>query len=83
MAEVRRWRCGSCKEIFPDTEVLIAKHPFAAGSISGCPRCSAALDSEAVLVCDVPGCDEDVSCGWPSKSGYRRTCSEHHKSEAL
>lgn len=75
----RRWRCESCNEIFPDTETLIAPHPFASGSISGCPRCKAALDSGAALVCDEPECTESVSCGWPSPDGYRNTCHAHWK----
>ena len=27
--------------------------------------------------CDEPGCIERNTCGWPSPSGYRRTCSNH------
>ena len=74
---MRRWRCGSCREVYLDTEVLIAKHPFASGSICGCPRCKAAFDSTAELICDEPGCTEEASCGGPSPKGYRRTCYKH------
>ena len=81
MAEVNRWRCESCQTIFPDTEALIGPHPFAEGSITGCPRCKAAHDSGAALICDEPGCDEESSCGWPSPVGYRRTCHRHFRSE--
>jgi len=28
-------------------------------------------------ICDEPGCFEDVSCGFPTENGYRRTCYEH------
>jgi hypothetical protein len=27
--------------------------------------------------CDEPGCERHADCGWPSPSGYRRTCGEH------
>ncbi len=77
MAEIRRWRCESCQEIFPDTEILVGKHPFAAGSISGCPKCKAAFDESATMICDEPGCGKSVSCGWPSSAGYRNTCHTH------
>lgn len=33
---------------------------------------------KAVLqMCDVPGCYEAHSCGWPSEAGYRTTCYDH------
>lgn len=28
-------------------------------------------------MCDEPGCKEPITCGTPTPSGYRRTCSEH------
>lgn len=28
-------------------------------------------------VCDEPGCFRYATCGWPSETGYRRTCYEH------
>ncbi len=31
------------------------------------------------MQCDEPGCNKQGTCGWPSDTGYRRTCSEHHK----
>lgn len=32
-------------------------------------------------LCDEPNCLNDVSCGWPSEKGYRRTCIEHYISK--
>lgn len=32
-------------------------------------------------VCDEPGCFEHANCGWPSDTGYRRTCYEHSNFE--
>lgn len=31
-----------------------------------------------VHLCDVEGCDAEVTCGWPTGGGYRQTCSRHH-----
>ena len=31
------------------------------------------------MTCDEDGCNKQITCGWPSDSGYRRTCSEHKK----
>ena len=27
--------------------------------------------------CDEPGCKAEADCGWPSSTGYRRTCGVH------
>lgn len=29
--------------------------------------------------CDEPGCKKQASWGFPTKDGYRRTCTEHHE----
>lgn len=34
---------------------------------------------EALSLCDEPGCFDEISCGWPSENGYRRTCGKHYK----
>ena len=34
---------------------------------------------EVLHLCDETDCYKDVSCGWPSDKGYRRTCSKHYK----
>ena len=28
-------------------------------------------------MCDEPGCFDDASCGFPTETGYRRTCYNH------
>jgi len=33
------------------------------------------------MTCDEPGCDKQVSCGWPSKDGYRNTCGKHWRKD--
>ena len=36
---------------------------------------------EALSLCDEPGCFDEISCGWPSENGYRRTCGKHMKKD--
>lgn len=59
-----------------ETDVLTAKNPFdMSDQISGCPKC---LQINTIIyACDEPGCWRDVSCGTPTKDGYRSTCGEH------
>lgn len=38
----------------------------------------AAEEAERVAnTCDVPGCGQTISAGWPVLGGYRRTCHAH------
>lgn len=32
-------------------------------------------------MCDEPGCEEEASCGYPTATGYRRTCFTHYSPE--
>jgi hypothetical protein len=32
-----------------------------------------------IHLCDEPDCFDDISTGWPSDNGYRRTCSNHYR----
>jgi hypothetical protein len=32
--------------------------------------------------CDEPGCEQEATCGWPSDTGYRRTCGPHMREYA-
>lgn len=34
-------------------------------------------------MCDEPGCKEPISCGTPTPTGYRRTCSDHYPRATL
>lgn len=79
MSDVIRWRCKFCREIFLQSELLSAPHPFSTGSIPGCPRCKNTFGTEAEVACDEPGCDEDASCGWPSPEGYRHAMLPHEE----
>lgn len=71
-----RWRCEECKKIFNESELLQAQNPFDIHqTISGCPNCKAVEDF--INICDEPGCDREATCGFPTPSGYRRTCGDH------
>jgi len=69
------WRCTECRwtgriaqmETLPNT-----KHDLV---YQVCPLCGAA--DHFMLICDEPGCELDVTCGWNSSGGYRRTCGKH------
>lgn len=33
--------------------------------------------ADRINACDEPGCTREATCGFPTPSGYRRTCGEH------
>jgi len=73
---MRRCKCTECGRVIPTSKMLIAPHPFDSDDIvSGCPHCQSI--EKFVLLCDVHGCSEIASCGWPSEDGYRATCYNH------
>ena len=77
-ATARLYRCMECDWTCNGDFILTAKNPFdpSGDTITGCPNCKAI---ESFLpVCDVEGCHEPVSCGWPSHGGYRQTCGRHY-----
>lgn len=79
---VKQWRCKECREVIPASKLLQAPSPFDDDDLLvGCPHCKQCNDGFA-LVCDEPGCQSDATCGFPTKAGYRNTCSKHWKREA-
>jgi phage FluMu protein Com len=73
---INRWRCETCREISLDANLLKAFNPFDRSEvIVGCPKCKSVNDFTAV--CDEEGCVQQVSCGTPTPTGYRNTCSKH------
>lgn len=71
-----RVKCKECHWKGKLTELLQAKNPFDSEyTITGCPECKS-VDSTSI-VCDEPGCWENISCGTPTKNGYRSTCHKH------
>ena len=71
-----RWRCKECCWRGEQKDIKRAPNPFdTEREVWGCPSC---LDVECLeQVCDVEGCWEMYSCGWPSPTGYRQTCGKH------
>lgn len=77
-ARMHRWECKNCNHIVNDDELLAATNPFDADDvIYGCPNCKSIEGFHNI--CDEPGCRQHAGCGWPSPTGYRRTCYEHGK----
>ena len=75
---MKKFRCGECGAVHEQKELLTAPNPFDINdTISGCPSCRSAC--EFTQICDEPGCANGAGCGWPSDSGYRRTCFKHSK----
>ncbi len=73
--------CTECKWQGTVSQVLTAPNPFATPgeTIQGCPDCKTPECFR--MACDVPGCWQLVSCGTPTKAGYRHTCSTHRPKE--
>ena len=73
-----KWRCLNCESIIENgTLFLRAPNPFnPTDEVLGCPHCKAIADIADAL-CDEPGCELLVTCGTPTPTGYRHTCSKH------
>jgi hypothetical protein len=68
--------CTECEWCGTTEAVLLAENPFAEWeTITGCPECKS-ID-RFIPACDRDGCWSEVTCGTPTKDGYRHTCSEH------
>ena len=72
-----KWRCEECDWHGTHDQLLKAPNPFdPANMIYGCPNCKEVNDMMAI--CDEPGCEQKVSCGFPADDdGYRNTCFDH------
>lgn len=71
-----RYRCNDCDAIVEETEILRVPNPLRnKDTLNGCPRCLSVTAFSRM--CDEPGCDEFISRGTPTPSGYRFTCEEH------
>lgn len=69
------WWCDDCNAITTSGSLLRAAHPFDKDDVvTGCPEC---FGMDLRLVCDEPGCTRLVTCGTPTPTGYRSTCSQH------
>jgi hypothetical protein len=74
-------RCESCGWSGKLEDMLEAVHPFdSEEKVHACPNCMELNDS-CIGLCDEPGCNQPISCGWPSPGGYRHTCHTHWKKD--
>lgn len=75
-AEKGKVRCLECAWKGKEGQVLKAPSPFeVTDEIEGCPECR---DVNTInRICDEHGCWQFISCGTPTKTGYRHTCGEH------
>jgi hypothetical protein len=78
----QRWRCNGCGRVTQGSDLLVAANPFnpfdQSDLLNGCPVCKSA--GQFTLLCDEPGCDNKVTCGFLVGLGpeaYRRTCFAH------
>ena len=71
------WRCDECEAVYLDCDLDRVPDPQQGSTRvwTVCPGCRAA--EQFTNLCDEPGCLRQASCGWPSISGYRRTCGVH------
>ena len=74
------YRCEVCGHVLPESQILQIQVPHpnrppAYVMVNQCPECGEC--EQFVNVCDVPFCEKEATCGWPSEAGYRRTCGEH------
>lgn len=72
--------CQECDWQGRSSNRLVAPNPFDnTVIIFGCPSCK---EVECFcMACDEEGCWEPVTCGTPTSSGYRQTCSRHRPRE--
>lgn len=72
-----RWQCKSCSWEGTDKDLLKAPSPFNPDDeLTACPDCQAVEDFDEM--CEIDGCDNYASCGWPSYSRrYVRSCGKH------
>ena len=70
-----RWLCLDCRYIGVEKDFDRFKDPENAAHWTICPRCRTA--DNITTVCDEPGCKRESTCGFPTDSGYRRTCHAH------
>lgn len=76
-----RWLCVGCEWRGSDAKRLFAPDPFNAGStVYACPICR---EMALIVACEVEGCTMAPSCGTPTDSGYRVTCSRHAPKESM
>lgn len=75
-----RWLCQECNVISFRSGLLRAPSPFDPDDVlTGCPSCRSIGPFDPI--CDVAKCRASTTCGTPTPTGYRFTCSKHRPEE--
>ena len=76
--KIENWICAKCSFIGPIDAFLFIPDPRPEPNARGWWLCTSCDEIDCVTsACDEPGCARKGSCGFPSPTGYRRTCFEH------
>jgi hypothetical protein len=71
--------CTECEWRGYFIDMLSAPNPFDINdTCQGCPKCKRV--NTILYACDYKNCWKPVTCGTPTESGYRSTCSKHRPS---
>lgn len=72
--------CHECRSICTKEELLSAPNPFEENEIiHACPKCKAV--EAYFLLCEVEGCPNSASSGYPVEGGYLQVCYDHRPVE--
>jgi hypothetical protein len=72
--------CHECRHICKETELLSAVNPFdESETIHACPKCKS-VEAHYKL-CEVEGCPNAASGGYPVMGDYLEVCFEHSPKE--
>jgi rubredoxin len=78
MARNLLWKCTNCRWHGEEKKLLHADSPFnPQDELVACPQCKSVYD--LVNMCDEPNCTDEATCGFPTPTGYRRTCGKHYR----
>lgn len=76
MKPTDKWMCQECDWRGLERDLLTAPNPFDdLDIVHGCPQCKSVDKFDEA--CDEPECWSNAGCGFPTATGYRRTCYKH------
>ena len=68
-------RCGWRGQ---EGQILKGPNPFdAEETVYGCPDCKCV--GTLIGACEIEGCWQESTCGFPTPEGYLRTCGKHSR----
>jgi len=72
-------RCTECHWKGLIDKIDMVKDPKSDMVWQVCPNCR--IPENLITVCDEKGCWDGITCGTPTKDGYRSTCSKHQPNQ--